>query len=341
MKKIAILAAAAVALASCSKDKMIEAGSSDAISFKPLTTKATEVSTTTLPNFTVYAYYDASSAGMSASLNPGFMNAQPVTGGHNAWTYTPTKYWPSSGQLHFFAYSPTGDNGVTFAPASGAGLPEITYTVPTAVADQNDFLVAQALDQTKSTPVAPVSLTFDHALSQIVFKAQSGAETLEFEILNIEILNVNSTGTYNLYSNTWSMPVPTVPVTYAASLNTAVAGTIRTTMTDLTGGDGTLMLIPQTLTEGDPETDATLVSGGYLRVTYNAKDIDSNAPIAVNKEKVIGLDIAWEAGKKYTYELTLNGGTNGGTDPEDLEPITFTTSVSDWTDVTPGTGVPL
>lgn len=338
MKKIAILAAAAVALVSCSQDKMIEAGSSDAISFKPLATKATEVITTTLPDFTVYAYYDASLAGMSASLNPGFMNAQPVTGGHNAWTYTPTKYWPSSGQLHFFAYSPTGDSGVTFAPASGAGLPEITYTVPTAVADQNDFLVAQALNQTKSTPVAPVSLTFDHALSQIVFKAQSGAETLEFEILNIEILNVNSTGTYNLYSNTWS--AWSAPDTYAASLNDA-AGTIRTTMTLLTGDDGTLMLIPQTLAEGDPETDTTWATGGYLRVTYNAKDIDSGAPVAENKKKVIGLDIAWEAGKKYTYELTLNGGTNGGTDPEDLEPITFTTSVSEWTDVTPGTGVPL
>lgn len=331
MKKIFLLAAtAAFAMTSCSNDQTLDQNPNNAISFKPLTTKAPLTTTNNIEDFAVYAYYDANKDDMSSLLNPGFMYHTVVSGGIGAWDYTPHKYWPSEGQLHFFAFSPAALTGITstkvFSPATDTPeVPTLTYTVAPLVGDQEDLLVASALNEVKKTTA--VEFTFDHALSQIIFKAISGVPTLTFDISEIKIVNVNNEGTYNFYGTPgWSDQSGTEE--YTASL--ANATDIPYSSSDfntLTGTGGVLMLMPQQLVAADPlDLDA---GGSYISVTYKAKDNPSGAYVVgsstTSVTKILPISTLWEQGNRYIYQLTFNE------DDDNMEPITFDVlEVNDW-----------
>lgn len=357
MKKVFFLAIVALAAVSCSNDKAVEINHGDAISFKPLGTKATETTTGNIKNFNVFAYYDNGiTPKVWADLNSYYMNGYEVSRTNSAapeetpdwsdWTYSPVKYWPTEGLLHFFAYSPYDSDNATFSAADGA--PTVEYTVGTTVALQEDFIVANALDQKRWNETGtktPVNLTFAHALSQIIFKARSIEQGVIFNISKIEIVNVNSSGTFDLTTTIpasttgWSYPNPLL-ATYEATLTAAAAaiGYHATDYTAVTGTDAILMLLPQTLTLGstagivDPTDDVELTAAGgsFLRITYTATDPDTGAPIATTKTKLIGLSGTWERGKRYIYQLALSG--------SQLDPIVFDLiTVEGWTDATPST----
>lgn len=348
MKKIILLAAvAALAMTSCSKDQAIQSpnNSGDAISFKPLGTKATETTTLTIADFKVYTYYDNGSTPETwADLTHNFMNGVEVykaTSPATGWVYDQVKYWPTEGLLHFLAYSPYASTLATFSGANEA--PSVAYTVGATVTDQEDFIVAKALNEERhSIPAGDtkpaVALEFSHALSQIAFQARSG-DALIFNISEIEIINVNNEGTYNFTGDDagkWTNKDGAE--TYAAEL-TAAAATIEystTAYTPVTGSDAILMLLPQTLVPGDANpVDVSNLTGTYLRVAFTAMDKDDNNVVfgttADPIVRLIPLGDTWVSGKKYVYQLELKGASGSSTD---LDPIVFSNiSVTDW--VTP------
>ena len=91
---------------------------------------------------------------------PNFAN-QKVTYSNSKWTYSPLKFWPTQGQINFYAYAPyeesktLKENTTTF-----------DFTVADKVADQTDLLWANAKGQEK-TGKEPVKFTFNHALSRL------------------------------------------------------------------------------------------------------------------------------------------------------------------------------
>lgn len=255
-----------------------------------------------------------------------------------------TYYWPLQGKLTFIAYSPYNAATATF---SNAGVLTLTgYTLNTTVANQVDLLYsAVAADKTqnesyyvdsansKNSQTAEedkgVNIQFKHALAQIIFKAKTASDVysagLSFKVDNITV-NAASTATSMTVTNpavdaapagitTWNTPATKVNFVVRNAAFPEAANTYLTTTLSDPIGDA-LLAIP--VTEFDT-TDPT------ISVTYTLYRLSDNQSlgsktVTVNVKNVDNVITAWQAGKKYEYDLTI-----------DLQKIYFTPSIIDWT----------
>lgn len=123
-----------------------------------------------------------------ATTAPGFMHNQKVAwnSSKNAWTYSPTKYWPNNknDKISFFAYAPyesawqSGTKaGVIVCDATTQGIPYITFKLKEGndLPKMVDLVVADKTDQ-QYTDVngGKVSFQFNHTLARVSFKAKLG-----------------------------------------------------------------------------------------------------------------------------------------------------------------------
>ena len=335
MKKIFLFAAiAALTLTGCSKDQNVEKSDSDVIGFRAVSgksTKGTSIDGTNFLGFRVFAYQTASGGTIPGSgVKPDFMYDVAVTRaavGDN-FAYSPAKYWPSNGNVHFYAYGPA-TTAATFATASGVeGQPVINFSVNASVAAQEDLIWAKMEGRNKTnTGTNPVNFTFAHALSQVVFQAKSGAEALKFNITKVELVTVKNAGSFNLKNGAW-VGAPTGTATYGID-GTMLANNTNidnTAFVNLTGTNGAMMVMPQTLTAGTASPVNTS-SGTYIRITFGAKDGD----VAIVEDGSTytvpfgGFDL--EQNKRYVIQMTLSGNSDGSGEPV---AITFSGTVSDW-----------
>lgn len=345
MKKLFLTAAvAAMALASCSNDQEIASGDKDAngqeIGFRTMTqkTRATETTTLNITDFKVSGFWSETTAG-----TPDFMYGTNVVRKGTSWEYSPLRYWPTTGDVKFYAYSPAGSASATNF-ATTATTPEIEYVVSNVTAMQEDFLVASTAALTSGT----VELTFKHALSQVVVEAQSAVQDVTFEITSVELTNLESAGKLDLSASplVWAAPAVAAPLTYSAALLPVTVGYDGdpTTFQAVTGPNDGLMIRPQVFVAGDATDvdDAVnsgspdgipddLTSGVFLIVTYNSVAAP-NTPLETGKKAYISLDLStlgtnvgtneFEMGVKYKFQLTLAG---------NMAPIAFSvTAVETW-----------
>lgn len=171
-----IAAMAALTLVSCSSDDLNSlsdnSSKNEAISFdgylgrSAVAVNGTRGSVETkvtlkTKGFGVFGKYDAG----DGKTSDFFIN-QKVTFSNSKWTYTPLKYWPTQGQINFYAYAPHKE---------GQTLKENTntfdFTVEPKAADQIDLLWANAKGQIKTnfegTTKEKVKFLFKHALSRL------------------------------------------------------------------------------------------------------------------------------------------------------------------------------
>jgi len=219
-----------------------------------------------------------------------------------AWEYngTPEMWNPITVDDHytFFAYAPyeagvynsatnvTGNGIVVNGTASTAGIPTLTYTIPTDVTKQPDLMVAIPKYDLRYTG-QPVPLQMEHALTCIGFKIAGSGE----EIIDISIEGVSMTATLAMNGGVISWTdhdTPVATTSFSASLNPLLqsGGSYTTTsiMTDIIAGNGYLMMIPQTLT-----------SAAKLIIT---KDDNSTVEFSLDTYE-------WEAGKKVVYNVNV------------------------------------
>jgi hypothetical protein len=338
MKKLFILpiAAAAVAFAGCSNenDGASQPVGTDAIAFRSVIQKsrATETDVNNIRDFKVFGVW---------GTNTDFMKGVNVVRNVAAWEYAPTSYWPETGDVDFYAFSPAGSLSVqstTFdidiAPTTPT--PIITYSVPTGANLQEDFLVAVTPNQTSAD--SPVLIDFKHALSQAVFEARSTLKDVLFNVEAIEITNLLQQA--DLYLSTapleWSNPA-SVKQDYSAALQTIPVTYHAANYTRLSGPNDGLMLLPQEgltglgtdTTPADGVPDDAADTGNYLVVTYGVNLASSGVAIVPAGKKVYipiasapTLASGFEPGKKYLFQLDMSTG---------LKPITFTVhDVDDW-----------
>ena len=147
-KKLLLAAMISVALIGCSKDQMVTEGG-EAIGFNTITTRADETTTANLKDFQVWAYYSTSTTHAYNSTE--FMNVTASRGtaagttGYCQFTYSPLKFWQSTGYLDFFAVSPASAYA---APALTGTATDITMTYSVTDADAPkhvDLMFAQHL----------------------------------------------------------------------------------------------------------------------------------------------------------------------------------------------------
>jgi uncharacterized protein (TIGR02145 family) len=336
----------ALLLAACAEDNYPakpDNGGSIAFSTAPLRgLRANIASEETFKSFTVSAY---------GRPNPGnydkyVINGATVTRGEGAgssWNYFPKAYFPMTGLVDFFAYSPASSVNiqtglqqadVTTPPASAG--PSIAYQVPTAAAMQEDFLVAKNPGQANNANA--VNLDFKHALSRIDFKARTIAQGKTYVIEGLSLSHLCSTGTLAMKD---SLPDGNAPFDYSQGEKTVWKdptgyenysvdlGTTQVyvpyasgdTYTSITTASNGLMVMPQETDLGaftDPAAVQGLFGGiadddaTYLSVTY--AEVDPSTGVSGTPETVYFLimdphdtnkGIVFEAGRQYTFSFTL------------------------------------
>lgn len=305
--------------------------------------------------------FDATKA---VTADADFFMGSTTAGLAHSWVADPGYYkaaadyfWPQY-NLNFVALTPQTGGGIGAISISQAASDKPVMTVAVDVPlttesdgtygtdNQKDIMIASIEDQAPLT-TGSASLTFKHALSQIVFKGiVDNTTTIHKAVVkSIKLVNVASDGTVTYDSDgdafsTGSFGAKTK--TYAANIvNTTVTATDSADPDDITGQDDAetgrnyqMMILPQTSTECEGVTGAENLSqlgaptaGTYLLVnaTLFANGNNANAVLENTTNVYIPLEeTTWAPGYKYTYLLKFGDNL--------LHPITFTASVAAWTD---------
>ena len=327
-KQILMVAAVALALGGCSKTETTEVAQGRAIGFDAFVGKSTKA-VTEVTNDNLEKFYVFGSYGSTGSWTSVFTNVE-VSGGTvgadgTAWTPAQTAYWQPSATYYFGAYS-DGNNSSTTA-SFGAEEQKLTFTNYTV--GENDLIVAISDKKTTTEDVSavdPVSLSFQHMLSQVKFTFKNeDSYDYTMKISDIEIGSAvkTATGTFTKENS-------------VIAWNGAAGATYDFgDLSDIAQaeGDGThevvLFVIPQ--------------SNENLKVTFTATFTDASNKQIAKGDFEASLAYAgdaqgteaneWTPGFKYNYTATVNGSTIN--ENLDKQVIKFTvTEVKAWDDAT-------
>lgn len=217
MKKIIICSALLFAFFSCSKEQQtstpVNPTDATAIDFNSSLNmnivRGTPVEGTKLcEDFGVFGYCDKNREDdinlAMEHLDPDFMYNQKVDyhSGHNPYfSYSPLCYWPTTGWINFFAYTPyhhnSHDEFVHPKNSHDKGYPIIKYKVCKDVEDQEDLMVAQALKQVGTSK--SVHFDFQHILTKVGVEAcldSNCGDDLTVYIKKVKFKNIKDEGEF-------------------------------------------------------------------------------------------------------------------------------------------------
>ena len=153
-------------------------------------------------DFWTYAYYDSIGDRSTSILKPNFMYNQRVVYNDSTFSYSPTKYWPNSGDVNFYAWTPNTSANLTLTNPTSAisvGYPTFTYAVNNTIANQEDLLISAAEDQDGTS--GTVNFPFDHALTKVGFCARTladySASGVTVKIMSITLNSIVNSGAFS------------------------------------------------------------------------------------------------------------------------------------------------
>lgn len=296
-KKLFFLAIAALGLAACSNDDVVEINQGEAISFRSFTTNVTRAADEhfNLANdkFGVTAFHK------DATTSPYFDNITFATA-TNGGSYTSQSdkyYWPSGYNLDFYAYAPlasevNNNSDETYgAVVTRNAYNEFAIRPGKYIANQPDFVYAVTKNWGKykdgETWIAPeghrigggatgVTINFRHAESKVAFKLANSNNNLKITVGDVTIGNLRGSETF-----TWNGVTDGTTPTAAADANTDGQYT-----------SGTLTYLNGTWTATSAQTSAytvTMESAASYNVfdgTVAAKNLYSSNP-ATNYDMIL------------------------------------------------------
>ena len=360
MKKVIyMMAAAAIALSSCSSEETTDVAKNSNITFRTtvgLNSRALELTgkdgVTNMTKMTVSAFN---------GTNAYFANKVFEKGEGNIFeckAFNPT--WPKDGTLTFVAYSHLGEAWDYSTPTLTSTGAEITGFAPKKdIKDQHDVVFAYGTGSQSANETSGVELNFEHILSQIKIKVKNTDTDLHYSIKGIRIASVSGSANYafahdaenNTNSHTWTN-LGTANAVYETVFENEIT-LDNSNPVDLTdkcneaGVEGGAMLIPQTVTSWDGTKTAhgttpdyngnfeNFTGQAYISLLINVKRGDTNIyPASGNgygwAAVALPANTKWEAGNKYIYTLDMTKGC-GKVDPVKPNP-------DGGDNVTPGTG---
>mgnify|MGYP000316100801 CR=1 FL=1 len=366
--KILAVAVVATVFASCSnEEELANVGKSEsnAIRFAGISglsdTRTTPIGTHNLTstNFDVMAFMSSDNALFMGGKHEEGHSDQGVKIVYNttAWDYDdPDKvaYWPTSGDVDFYAVSPAITNDLVLNHYFGYDMTSAAKTISYTTVDEYDsegtnhdvmYAVTKGCNK-ENNGTMPVQMNFKHILSQVVFKAKTTSSILEVDVENVKIHNFVHSGTFTLPAgepamSDWKLS-PAARGAYTVKLNAANVKTNNAAV-NLSDMNSPLMLIPQKLTKWSTYSAGTAVSileadkakECYLEISMKLKQNDSYliGSAAEYKTVYVPFDNAtgWEPGKRYIYTLIFGGGYDDQGEPI-LSPITFNAATADWAD---------
>ena len=358
-KRLFFLPMVVIMMAACSSNDTIEVNENkgDLISFRPIVkgvTRAADVNTDNLASFVVNA---KQSGGSISYFDNGVFNKSG-----SVFVSESKYYWPASGPLDFYAYSPSGNAQVNYS-----GYKTFTVTPSTTIADQVDFVFAATMNKSKEDYGASgVPLNFRHTGAKIACNVKNSSTTLKFDVCGWKVGYICPAATFTFTdantdgNNDGSGTTLTLPQwgsRTAASIGTEYESTFSVNQIGQSGAtslDGQMILIPQAITAASGYASGSVganLNGTYIAVKLKIRNNDSAGTIIADDGAgnafwaiwPIG-GYNWEPGKKYTYTIDLAGGgyyetnkegTDGNLDPilEGAEIKFATVTVDGWTDV--------
>ena len=349
-KAFYMMAAAAIALSSCSSEETTDVAKSTAISFRPtvgFNSRGAELNTTNFNDMWVYAYDLNATSGNGNGFEGEKFTKQGT--GNDFLPDTPL-FWQAGSELRFFAINPAKANwhGTLTFTKDDAKLTDVT--IPTNIEEQKDLVIGSVTAQANNHMDGKgVDLTLNHILSQINFKAVNTNKRLTYRIAAIRIVNAKNSDTYSYNAGTkvgsWTGNT-TDKVTYELNFKDnpiVLDGTKKTdgateadnydrTTAFLTHEGHGAMLVPQSLTpwngaevSGTAPFDegsyiALLVNVCFTNGTYvypkkaNGDEDYGWIAIPLPKNNAANDKAEWKMGNKYIYTLNLSEGC-GKVDP--------------------------
>ncbi len=234
------------------------------------------------------------------------------------WTYDYLLYWSKGATYSFVGVYPYSADASTLG--SGAvtyGFNQSTYestiSIPVSANWQTPDLMygfaARDLTSVENYSIVPINLK--HAFAALEFKVVNASGITVNSISDVALKNIIIGGTMNAgdmtVATTWTNTTRSAEGTWGGYTRSgAVLSNIPYGNTEYTLYNGAFVVIPQEVVNTTASISFTKVAG------------DKSDPIEFTLGNV-GDIRRWEAGKKYTYLMTLQSTT-----------ITFTVTVVDW-----------
>lgn len=367
-KAFYMMAAAAIALSSCSSEETTDVAKSSTITFRTsvgLNSRGAELTTKNIEKMWVSAFYQ--SDGSKYFLDEEFKKEND----QNSTTFIPVnaQYWQGGRTYKFVAISPAKNEWPVTPDITKDQVTCTDLTPAENIADQKDLVIGAVDASSADHKAEGVDLTLKHILSQIQIKVKSANDNIVYRIKGIRIVNVNNnkgTFTYTTSTNSpvWNLD-GAAKTTYTNTFTDAIVlDGKNTTEATLTGENGGAMIIPQTITPWNGQkvtTGADYDGGTYISLLLNVKTkngLKYMYPANAQGENSYGWvavpvpNTEWEIGNKYIYTLNMSYGCGkvdpvdpnqpgGGTvDPGNTDPgkgenvfgevIKFNVAVSEW-----------
>lgn len=374
-KAFYMMAAAAIALSSCSSEETTDVAKSTAISFRPtvgFNSRGAELNGTNFNDMWVYAYDLKATEGTGNGFEAEKFTKQGVS---NDFLPDTPLFWQAGSELRFFAINPVKNDwhGTLTIDKTSASFSNVT--IPTNIEEQKDLVIGSVTAQANSHMDGNgVGLTLNHILSQINFKAVNTNKRLTYHIAAIRIVHAKNSDSYTFnpaqsQTGVWGGN-PTGDVTYELDFKNnpiVLDGTKKTdgateadnydrTTAFLTHAGHGAMLVPQLLTpwNGAEVNDAAQFDGGsyiallvnvrFTNGTYvypkkaNGKEDYGWIAIPLPKNNAANDKAEWKMGNKYIYTLNLSEGC-GKVAPENPNPDGGKVEPDGATDPKPGANI--
>lgn len=374
-KAFYMMAAAAIALSSCSSEETTDVAKSTAISFRPtvgFNSRGAELNGTNFNDMWVYAYDLKATEGTGNGFEGEKFTKQGST---NDFLPDTPLFWQAGSELRFFAINPVKENwhGTLTIDKTSASFSNVT--IPNNIEDQKDLVIGSVTAQANSHMDGNgVGLTLNHILSQINFKAVNTNKRLTYHIAAIRIVHAKNADSYtfnpaNSQTGVWTGN-PSGDVTYELDFKKnpiVLDGTKKTDGTAADNYDRTeaflthaghgAMLVPQLLTPWNGaevvENTAPFDGGSYIALLVNVrftngtwvypKKANGNEDygwiaIPLPKNNAANDKAEWKMGNKYIYTLNLSEGC-GKVAPENPNPDGGKVEPDGATDPKPGANI--
>lgn len=337
-KAFYMMAAAAIALSSCSSEETTDVAKSSAITFRPtvgLNSRGAEMTTDDLNEMWVTGFYQKADEVYFSDLK--FTKEKGST--TNTFIPSAPVFWQEGRTYKFVAISPAKSEWPAGLTITRAAVTCEKFEPKTDILAQKDMII-KAVEANNDQWGKELELNFKHILSQIQIKVKNGNENLVYNIKAVRIKSVvgKKKLTYATTTNTstWEdIAGVNRDAQYTLTFNNAykLDGKNTTNLT-LTSADATVengggaMLIPQNVTAWDGakvDDNAAYNGGTYISIYLNVKMASGNKfmyPAGAQGEQTYGWvaipvpAINWEEGNKYIYTLDMSTGC-GKVDPVD------------------------
>lgn len=310
-KSFLMLGVAAMALASCTNEEVLNVADSRAISFDTFVGKSTRaVNDLNEENkWTQFIIYGAFTKGEGEDKKTATVfNGDAATRENDAasWSY-PTQYWVEGAAYKFAAYS----NGNTTANAS---FDESTgaLTISEYVVGNNDLVLVDEVSATgQKNGNTAVELTMKHLLSKVNFKfSHTYDESLTVTVSELKINQALNKGNHD---DTWTPDTEETKADKKYGNVTASAAGVESEECYLL-----------------PQSNANLKASFTVTVTYEDGSIVAQKDFS-DVSLASGGTNTWEEAYAYTYSAVIKP-ENMGDGEVTSEPIVFTPSAGTWTD---------